>query len=232
VRLEVSLLFLVFGLIFLIVEVATVMFKLTGLDRNTAQFQAISIISANGYTTAESELITGHPVRRKIAMGLMISGPIALASIISIIVSILDVGIGDFRDILLFSGFLLLVFVLLRNPSFITFFEIYLEKNLEKSSTFCQIGADELLKWGEYTVSEVTLTSPQAPLANRTLKETRLQDCGIMVLSVRRSGQTKHVPRGDEILLPGDTLLLYGRAGQIKGYTEPYEDGKQLGSVS
>lgn len=66
---EISLLFLVFVLMFLVVEIATVMFKLTGLSRETSQFQAVSIISANGYTTAESEQITRHPVRRKIAMG-------------------------------------------------------------------------------------------------------------------------------------------------------------------
>ena len=77
--LEIALLFLIFVLIFLIIEIATVMFKLTGLDRDTAQFQAVSIISANGFTTVESELIASHPLRRKIAMGLMISGPIALA---------------------------------------------------------------------------------------------------------------------------------------------------------
>lgn len=91
---EIALLFLIFVLIFLIIEIATVMFKLTGLDRDTAQFQAVSIISANGFTTVESELIASHPLRRKIAMGLMISGPIALAFVISVIVSILNAGLG------------------------------------------------------------------------------------------------------------------------------------------
>ena len=218
---EIALLFLVFILIFLIIEIATVMFKLTGLERDTAQFQAISILSANGYTTVESELIARHPVRRKIAMGLMISGPIALAFVISIIVSILNAGLGGFQDILLFVGILLLLFLFLRNPRFITFFEGYLEKNLEKSSGFCQISEDALFNFDEYTVSEVVLTSQHAPLANRTLKEVRLHDCGIIVLSINRSGNVTHTPRGDDILLPGDTLLLYGRPAQIKMYTEP-----------
>lgn len=218
---ELALLFLIFVLIFLIIEIATVMFKLTGLDRDTAQFQAVPIISADGYTTVESELITGHPVRRKIAMALMISGPIALAFVISIIVSILNVGLGGIKDILLFGVILLLLFFFLRNPRFITFFEGYLEKNLEKRSDFCQLSEEALFNFDEYTVSEVVLTSEDAPLSNRTLKETRLQDCGIIVLSINRNGNVTHTPRGDDILLPGDTLLLYGRATQIKMYTEP-----------
>lgn len=217
---EISLLFLVFVLIFLIVEVATVMFKLTGLDRNTAQFQATSIISANGFTTVESETITRHPVRRKIAMALMISGPISLAFIVSIIVSMLNAGLGGIRDVLLFGGVLFLVFISLRNPKFITFFEGYLEKNLEKSPLFCKLSEEELLNLGEYMVAEVVLANPNAPLVNRMLKETRLQDCGIVVLSIKRNGNVFHVPCGDDILLSGDALLLYGRAAQIKSYTE------------
>lgn len=221
---EIALLFLIFVLIFLIIEIATVMFKLTGLERDTAQFQAISILSANGYTTVESELIASHPVRRKIAMGLMISGPIALAFIISIIVSILGAGFGGLQDILIFGGILLLLFFFLRNPRFVTFFEGYLEKNLEKSSSFCQISEDALFNFEEYSVSEVVLPSQDAPLANRTLKETRLHDCGIIVLSINRNGNVTHTPRGDDILLPGDTLLLYGRPAQIKMYAEALAD--------
>lgn len=221
---EIALLFLIFVLIFLIIEIATVMFKLTGLDRDTAQFQSVSIISANGFTTVESELITRHPVRRKIAMALMISGPVALAFVISVIVSIINVGLGGVKDILLFGSILFLLFLFLRNPRFITFLEFFLEKNLVRSSSFCQLNEDSLFNYDEYTVSEVVLISQHAPLANRRLKETRLHDCGIIVLSIKRNGNVTHTPRGDDILLPGDTLLLYGRATQIKMYTEPAAD--------
>ena len=94
----------------------------------------------------------------------------------------------------------------------------YLEKNLIKSPPFCQICEDESLNLEEYTVSEVTLTDPLAPLANRSLKETRLQDCGILVLSIERNGHMTHVPRGSEMIVPGDKLLIYGRQAQIKKY--------------
>ena len=87
---ELSLLFLVLALLYLIVEAATTMLIITGLDQHTARFQAVSIITGTGYTTSEAELITRHPVRRKIAMFLMIIGSTALALIISILVRILQ----------------------------------------------------------------------------------------------------------------------------------------------
>ena len=87
---ELSLLFLVLALLYLIVEAATTMLIITGLDQHTARFQAVSIITGTGYTTSEAELITRHPVRRKIAMFLMIIGSTALALIISILVRILS----------------------------------------------------------------------------------------------------------------------------------------------
>ncbi|MBS3885639.1 MAG: TrkA C-terminal domain-containing protein [Dethiobacter sp.] len=135
--------------------------------------------------------------------------------------SILNAGLGGIQDILFFGVILFSLFLFLRNPRLITYFEGYLEKNLERSSGFCQLSEEALFNFDEYAVTEVVLTSQNAPLANRTLKETRLHDCGIIVLSIKRNGNVTYTPRGDDILLPGDTLLLYGRATQIKMYTEP-----------
>ncbi|HSW35876.1 MAG TPA: TrkA C-terminal domain-containing protein [Candidatus Limnocylindrales bacterium] len=218
---EIALLVLVFLLIFVGIEMATVMFKLTGLERDKARFEAISIISANGYTTIESELVTKHPVRRKIAMGLMISGPIVLAVIISLLVRILTADIGGVSDLLFLSGILVIIYILVRNPRFILFFERYLEKNIEKTQTFCHLGAGSIENFGEYMVTEVVLTNSRASLANKTLKELQLQDCGIIVLSINRKGNVIYVPRGDDRLLPGDILLLFGQPGRIKSYVEP-----------
>ena len=86
---ELSLLFLVLALLYLIVEAATTTLIITGLDQHTARFQAVSIITGTGYTTSEAELITRHPVRRKLPC-FMIIGSTALALIISILVRILS----------------------------------------------------------------------------------------------------------------------------------------------
>ena len=64
--------FIILIILALIVEVLSIALKVTGLDIDKARFQVISIITHTGFTTRESELITQHPTRRRIAMGLMV----------------------------------------------------------------------------------------------------------------------------------------------------------------
>jgi hypothetical protein len=74
----------------IVVRVASVALEMTGLSRDSARFQALSAFTGCGFTTSESESIVGHPQRRRIAMQLMITGAIGLASIVtSVLVSAL-----------------------------------------------------------------------------------------------------------------------------------------------
>ncbi|MCR3921466.1 MAG: TrkA C-terminal domain-containing protein [Firmicutes bacterium] len=208
---ELPLLILVFTLLFLIVEVATVMLVLTGLDRDTARFQAISIITGSGYTTSESELVCRHPVRRKIAMFLMVSGSIALAVIISILVRILG---GELSGIDLFTAIVILLVIILvfRSPRVLHFLDVYLEKQIMKQPYIHKRTVEELLKIDEnFSIAEIQL-SQTAPWVDKTLGETRLRDLGVLVLSIRRrDGNVIRAPRGVDVLRQGDILLVYGR---------------------
>ncbi len=56
----------------LVVRVVTVALTLTGLSPAVARFQARSVWTGTGFTTAESEQIVKHPVRRRIVSLLMI----------------------------------------------------------------------------------------------------------------------------------------------------------------
>ena len=82
--------FLLSIVIFLIIiEVITVLFKLTGLSEEKARFQVISLLTGSGFTTRESELITQHPSRRKLAQLLMITGYVGFLTGISFLVDII-----------------------------------------------------------------------------------------------------------------------------------------------
>jgi len=52
-------------------KVATVALQLTGLDKPTASFQALSALTGTGFTTREAELVISHPMRRKVISTLM-----------------------------------------------------------------------------------------------------------------------------------------------------------------
>jgi uncharacterized membrane protein HdeD (DUF308 family) len=56
----------------IIVRVAAIMLKSTGLSQDVARFQARSAFTGTGFTTRESEAIINHPVRRRIILALML----------------------------------------------------------------------------------------------------------------------------------------------------------------
>ena len=67
----------------IVTRVATVALMLTGLSRESARFQARSAFTGVGYTTTEAESIVNHPVRRRIAMVLMLLGNIGVATVVA-----------------------------------------------------------------------------------------------------------------------------------------------------
>lgn len=95
-----------------VVRVATVALTLTGLSRELARFQARSAFTGSGFTTAESERVVQHPVRRRIIMLLMLLGSAGLVTAMStMLLSILQLTSGDswgltewLRILFLFGG--------------------------------------------------------------------------------------------------------------------------------
>lgn len=63
----------VLGLSLVVTRLATTALHLTGLSWEAANFQARSAFTGTGFTTAEAEKVTGHPVRRRIITWLMIA---------------------------------------------------------------------------------------------------------------------------------------------------------------
>ena len=59
---------------FVVVRIGAIAFQLTGLEWSLAKFQSLSCFTGTGFTTQESELITGDRQRRRIASILMVLG--------------------------------------------------------------------------------------------------------------------------------------------------------------
>jgi hypothetical protein len=81
---------LLFTIFLIIIEIICVLFRLTGLPEDKARFQVISILMGTGFTTRESELITQHPTRRKLAQTVMILGYVGLAVLISFLANVIQ----------------------------------------------------------------------------------------------------------------------------------------------
>lgn len=83
----------VFAVSLVVIRIATVGLALTGVSKDLARFQAISAFTGAGFTTKESEDIVSHPLRRRIAMHLMLLGHVGVVvAIPSVLLSFLNTG--------------------------------------------------------------------------------------------------------------------------------------------
>ena len=71
---------------FIIVWIAAVAMRLTGLLENVARFQSVSALTGAGFTASESEMIVHYPVRRRIGVILMVLGNLGLVSTASTLI--------------------------------------------------------------------------------------------------------------------------------------------------
>ncbi|GAA0353880.1 TrkA C-terminal domain-containing protein [Bacillus horti] len=212
-------LLLIFTLLVIIIEVATIILEATGLSKNVARFQAISLLTNTGYTTTEAELITKHPVRRKIAETLIVFGTIAFAVILALIINIVN---EQFRydQVLLGLIILALVFLFFRlryvKDRMIKRFKGEIEKHLTLQEAF-QLGDSEMVAVVRLTHRHKRLFFPlkHLDLAHRF-------DVHILTISrERRNGdkiETELVkqPTGRTVLQEGDQLLVFGNIHHLK----------------
>jgi ribosomal protein S6--L-glutamate ligase len=90
-------------------------------------------------------------------------------------------------------------------------------QHLEEQATFPEVDIRQrlTLKSG-YGVAEFQINA-RSDLAGKTLRTSGLRDRDVQVLSIQRGSVVIPNPRGDRELLPGDTLLCFGKHITLKG---------------
>ena len=78
--------FVLLSLSVLVIRVASVALRLTGLAEASARFQALSAFTGTGFTTSEAETVVNYPVRRRIVSVLMIIGNMGLVTVLATLV--------------------------------------------------------------------------------------------------------------------------------------------------
>ncbi|MDA1014230.1 MAG: TrkA C-terminal domain-containing protein [Planctomycetota bacterium] len=204
----------------LVTRMAAMAFMLTGMSRESAKFQARSAFTGVGYTTQESEDVVSHPVRRRIAMLLMLLGNVGIATVMAtVMLSFMQTSQSDqwyFYAGLLIGGVLGL-WLLSRSR--------FIERHLNR------LLAWGLRRWGQlqvrdyvailqlqhgYAVTDLVV-EPQDWLADRTLIELRLPAEGVLVLGIQRGkGVYLGTPTGETEVHAGDSLVLYGPIHRIE----------------
>ena len=219
---------IVFTVSLIVIRVATVGLTMTGISKDLAQFQALSAFTGSGFTTQESEDIVNHPLRRRIAMHLMLLGHVGIVvAIPSVILSFLNTGgSADWTSQLtvrvgVLVGGLLLV-LLIASSKHVE--QIMWSVNTWALRRFGQIQVHDytrLLRVGRnYVISELHVRRGEW-LAGQTLAELCLNHEGVLVLGIEKpNGDYLGAPRGHTHLDVDDCLILYGQQESLLDLAE------------
>jgi hypothetical protein len=209
----VVLLLVIISASYLLVRVGALGLELTGIDRERANFQALSAFTNSGYTTKESEEMVRHPVRRRIISVLMILGHAGMVTMIGTFAkSLMEDNLG--RTALnvgfIFLGLVVLVW-LARWQGLTRRVHDAAQKWLAARYDFHAPSTEEMLRVGQgYGVSRVRVDD-NSPVAGRFLKELDLRTRAVQVLGIERDGAFLPVPGGDDRLHAGDVIIVYGK---------------------
>ena len=207
-----------FFLLILIIEVATILLEETGLRKEVARFQAISLLTGTGYTTSESNLIVNHPIRRKIASFLIIFGNVSFAIILAYVISffvnstiyLTDLGIG--------VAVLFVAIFVIRSPMVHSYLSRKIGSRLDKYLVHHKSVEEVFHLDGENAMCQFILKETHQKIINIPLKELRLVDRDVKILNIQRNHQSIKNPTGSTLLLPGDEVLVYGNVNRIYEY--------------
>ena len=215
-----SLLFSVIILIYwIILELFTVMFRITGLPDDKARFQVLSLLTGAGFTTRESESILSSKMRRKLAQVTMLFGYVFNISIVSAFVNIFfslkSAQVDNFfLGIVVPLSIAALVIMLIRTR-FIR--NMLLSQIAGKIMKQDKVNTVLLMDYiGHDSIANVILKKIPEHLQHKTLAESRLkQEHSILVLLVERDGFKPEAAVAGTVFRPGDRLTVFGRYDEI-----------------
>ena len=205
-----------------VIQIYAVLFRITGLTKEKARFQAISLLTNSGFTTSESEIIVSDRLRRRIATAAMINGyafsVIIVSLIVNVILSLKADEQGQAINVMLYSfaGFVVLI-IITQIPLFKRWFEKFIQslatKILKRSKN------DNIIimldNYGKDSMAEVYLNRIPEFMIDVPLSEMKIKEkYKLNILMLERSGKVVDVNK-DTIFKKGDRLIVFGATSSI-----------------
>ena len=219
---DITLALLLFSFIILlywvITEVFTFIFRLTGLPAEKARFQVISLLTGCGFTTRESEMILSSRRRRRLARITMLFGYVFNVTIVSAFINVFMsmklVQVGyEFLSLLIPLAAVAVIFIFMRVPKIHAWGDNLLrstaDRIFDRQETFNAVMLVDYI--GSESIAQVTIRHIPDEYRGLTLAETKLRaDTGISVMLVERNGGKPEAPQADTVFEPGDKLTVFG----------------------
>ena len=199
----------------LVTRIGAVALTLTGMSQDSARFQARSAYTGVGFTTAESEQVVNHPVRRRVLGFLMLTGNIGIAVVIASMMAAFvqqdpSGGNGWIRALML-SAALMALWVIGTQSWVDQTIEHVIAWSLTKWTSIDVRDYVSLLHLADgYVVYEIKV-KPDDWIADKLLSDSRLTAEGVLILGIHRaSGKYDGSPSGKSLIHVGDVLSVYG----------------------
>ncbi len=206
-----------------LIRIYSVLFRITGLPKEKAGFQAISLLTNAGYTTGESEIVVSEKSRRRIATAAMLTGYFFSVVIVSLFINMflsIDFSKLDTQLILMFVWFAGMVafFLFLRIPA--------VDRTLNKTidgitvRAFKRAARDNYISvldtYGKDAVVNIFLYKVPGFLEGKRIVDSDLRkEYNVNILMYTRNGQNHYVT-ADTMFSNKDTLIAFGPLASIR----------------
>ncbi|MGE5474614.1 MAG: cation:proton antiporter regulatory subunit [Ignavibacteriales bacterium] len=207
-------------IIMIFIEISIISLKVTGMSREKARFQVISLLTSTGFTTRESELITQHPIRRKIAERIMIfkyiGGIIGTATLFNVYVDVVAQRI-TWNDFFIWLFMLSAIFAILKNKWILRNIDVFVERQLIRQSKENKKRYDSpsLLESEDFGIVDIVLEQGSY-LVGLRIKDAGLKTKYIQVLQIGKGDKRYPFPKPEYVFEEGDRLTMYGKLDAIK----------------
>lgn len=207
------------------VRVGATALMMTGLSWDTASFQSYSAFFGVGFTTREAEMVVNHPVRRRIIRDLILAGNIGLTSALATLVVTMMQGDAHWNPLAVIGSLvagIAVIFYLFRVGIVQRTVDHLIRGALKRAGLVHVLDYELLLRiQSGYCVSEIEIMH-DTPVVNKTLRESRPWDLGVIILAIKRNGETiPGLPGPAEKLLTGDVVTVYGEEHHVKSVLQP-----------
>jgi hypothetical protein len=205
-------------LYWVITELFTFFFRLTGLPDEKARFQVISLLTGTGFTTRESEIVMTSRTRRRLARVTMLFGYVFNITIVSAFINVfLSMKVvqieRDYFGFLIPLGTVALIFIFMRVPKVRAWGENLLrhiaDRVFDRHETFNAVMLVDNI--GDGSIAQVSIRHIPEEYQGMTLAETKLRaETGIMVMLVEHPGGKAVPASADTVFEVGDKLTVFG----------------------
>ena len=230
----------VFLIYLILIELYTILFRMTGLTKEKSKFQVISMITTAGFTTSESEIITSSKVRRRIAVAAMITGTLFSVVIISLIINLFTKiqNSSNSAEHVVWIGVAFGVFVVLLILFKLPITTKLFEKLVEfVANTLFHVNSNnnvitQLDVYGDDAIEDVTINIVPDELVGKTLAESNLKArYHLNILMVQRNKRTININR-DTVIQKKDVLLVFGPKKLIERFFDQTQEVQKEDDMS